>query len=126
MTYEIAKQLKDAGFPQKLHERIAWYTAKGYEIVIGDEMVGEVLSDARVSVVKSPTDGRDDVYVPTLSELIEVCGNKIYRMERQGDGQWAVLENPCINLPKRQYIFPELDVAVAHLWLALKQPKETE
>lgn len=59
ITYELAKQLKDAGFPQeksdygyyKHHER-------GIEIEHGDSATGEFLCD-----------------YPTLSELIEACVN---------------------------------------------------
>lgn len=53
MKYELAKQLKDAGFRQ------VWPDGKG-ELYIGEKK----------------EDGMNEgVYIPTLSELIEACGN---------------------------------------------------
>ncbi len=62
ISYELAKQLKEAGFPQK---------GKGIEIT----------SDGFTDRVTSETTGY--AYIPTLSELIEACGDKfecLYRI----------------------------------------------
>ena len=58
MTYEICKQLKDAGFPQGIPD---CYTFEGDWI---------------------PEEERR--YVPTLSELIEACGNEFGSLSRWG------------------------------------------
>lgn len=54
MTYELAKQLKDAGFPQ--------------------EGKGGWIDDKEPKELPSMPDWEGAVYVPTLSELIEACG----------------------------------------------------
>ncbi len=56
ITHELAKKLKDAGFPQSGMSN-TWACEK------------EGLHQGRES--------EDDVYVPTLSELIEACGDKV-------------------------------------------------
>ncbi len=48
MDYELAKELKDAGFPQK-------------EMFDTEDFNGQWL-------------GEDEIYAPSLSELIEACG----------------------------------------------------
>ena len=56
MNYKLSKQLKDAGFPQD-------GDGKPYSIVA--ELRGEDIC----------SDGKENVYYPTLSELIEACGD---------------------------------------------------
>ena len=56
MTYELAKQLKDAGFPQR-----------GKGIVFESE--NEVLHYEHIAY-------GNQVYIPTLSELILACGDR--------------------------------------------------
>jgi hypothetical protein len=59
MTYELAKQLKDAGFPIKV---------------------------AFADIDLLPTkDGNSIYYRPTLSELIEACGEGIFELLRQSE-----------------------------------------
>ena len=60
MDYELAKQLKDAGFPQ--HERLG----------IGN---GDIFINGKYGLM----------YVPTLSELIEACGGYVDLMVWNGD-----------------------------------------
>lgn len=54
MTYELAKQLKDAGFPQNSRDTICW------DEVIYRNTTPNPYSDKSASI-------------PTLSELIEAC-----------------------------------------------------
>ncbi len=58
MTYELAKELKDAGFPQHLD---------GNKQMNGDPM--------RFHAEPCVGEHETCIYIPTLSELIEVCGN---------------------------------------------------
>lgn len=95
MTYELAKELQEAGFVQK--EPLMYPPYKS-----GDDT--------------SQTPG---VYIPTLSELIEACGGyKGHFKLIHIDGGWCAAkgrddsEGYTINLPT-----PE--EAVARLWLAL-------
>lgn len=60
ITYKLAKQLKDAGFPQ--------YGDKGNGSSKAQVMCGELF------------------YYPTLSELIEECGDKFAKLVQQGQG----------------------------------------
>jgi len=55
MNYELAKQLKDAGFPQKEHNAIFKTASLGFS-----------------TDVNGPN---TTFYSPTLPELIEACGN---------------------------------------------------
>ena len=64
MNYELAKQLKDAGFPQE---------GKGETIGVSGGLI----------------EHSGDVYLPTLSELIEACGEEFYSLLRSAtsDGE---------------------------------------
>ena len=95
MNYELAKQLKDAGFDQ--------------------ELIGAY--DATFS---------DGIYVPTLSELIEACGDDFDSLRKRDTGfiafptseklkerrEWCL----AIGTPKE---------AVARLWVALNAKVES-
>ena len=59
MTYELLKQLKDAGFPQNNH----YYCRE----------------DGIIS----------DVCIPTLSKLIEACGDRFEYVRRCEDGEFV-------------------------------------
>lgn len=64
MDFILAKQLKDAGFPQKL------------------EPWGNVVSDVAGGI-------HEKVYHPTLSELIEACGGQFNNLRHQDVGTWT-------------------------------------
>jgi hypothetical protein len=68
MTYELAKQLKDAGFPQK------WKNGKGkIDCPCRNRGKGNIMTQSELD----GSCGKDfEVYKPTLSELIEVCGKE--------------------------------------------------
>jgi hypothetical protein len=92
MNHELAEQLKDAGFPQEYTQKYdseQWSTPKG------------------------------DLLIPTLSELIEACGDDFNNLIRgwQGDSWTAVGPR------KDDYTFAEegstAEEAVARLWLSL-------
>jgi hypothetical protein len=64
MNYELAKELKDAGFPQE---------GNGARIAPPDKIVVR----------------RDDfAYAPTLEELIEACGENFMRLENVAVNGW--------------------------------------
>jgi len=67
MNYELAKQLKDAGFPQD-----------------GDNM--ELChGESETVFVSDIEDGKTNYcYVPTLSELIEACGDRFGALHAMG------------------------------------------
>lgn len=95
MNYELAKELKDAGFPQG---------GKGLWLLPPDNLVGR-----RV----------DRVYAPTLEELLEACGERftsldqLYKSKAENTYEQVWLANSI----ERGSTPAE---AVARLWLANK------
>jgi hypothetical protein len=95
MNYELAKQLKDAGFPQQenSYQAIQTYPAKNAGVI---------------------------PYYPSLSELIEACGDRFNSVCREPDGMWwADWESKPLELEGDRATTPE--EAVARLWLALNK-----
>ncbi len=82
MNYELAKKLKDAGFPQRLSVGTFYFS----------DLDGENLC-----LIKDGNDfPRDYNYrciVPTLSELIEACGDKFYSLVKRGENWFAQRSN---------------------------------
>ncbi len=104
MNYELAKQLKDAEYPQ---------------------LLGNYLKeDDSVQIYKDehnlyPSRG-SLVYSPTLSELIEACGEGWFSLRKEGE-VWRA-EHPHKTL--RLIIIGEdftPEEAVARLWLELQK-----
>jgi len=110
MNYELAKQLKDAGFNQ-LKAFEAYYLNAGAVSGIVDNQMYDKDSILRENKV---------VAIPTLSELIEACGSEfgyLHNRIHKGLG-WAA----CANGTEEHYgETPE--VAVAKLWLYLNDNK---
>ncbi len=67
ISYELAKKLKDAGFPQFTFDTLnplkGHWEYKGRKIIPGIDTLN--LNDP------------DSVYIPTLSELMEACGDEL-------------------------------------------------
>lgn len=107
MQYELAKKLKDAGFPQKgsSHE---WYSPEG-----------ELFINPVVVVVN------DWIATPTLSELIEACGVIFCALIRQIDiyerlGQrWLATSIFYTVQSQARGVGNTPEEAVANLWLAM-------
>ena len=95
MTYQLAKQLKDAGFPQSLKD-------DGSNVFMGEG---------------NPMD-------PNLSELIEACSIKFDALIKRNDVWEAGLLNPVVKrwLYYSKGSTPE--EAVANLWLDLVTASE--
>lgn len=105
MTYELAKQRKDAGYPISL-------MSKGCENCWRD-LHGTCTSDCQI------------VELPTLSELIEACGEHFVAVQRARNGEGGVWRATGNDEPKN---YPDWgysmggsnpEEAVAKLWLAL-------
>ena len=105
MQYELAKKLKDAGFPQADPNRALNVGTFQY---VGDNSDKETLC-----------------YIPTLSELIEACGHYFYQLTKEDDGSWT-----CASIngyPKSGFGVtnsPTPEEAVANLWMALTDKKQ--
>ena len=92
MNYELAKELKDAGFPQ--HE-------------------------------PCDTCPRMDFCTPTLSELIEACGDGIRYLCRDNEGNWEAAEGALVGRQLLHHFSVACgtpEEAVAMLYLALNKP----
>ena len=107
MTYELLKRLKDSGFPL---QPVA--VEAGREITLKRPAVV-------FSWSTSPADG-GVYYVPSLSDLVEACGNRLKNMSRVADG-WQCNHEPN-GSGKGSSATAEtrgatLDDALAELWL---------
>lgn len=131
MNYELAKKLKDAGFPQKYKQTVPncdFAYKEGIEELkmlhidtdtdwwLGDNYAETDMPDEVMQ--------KDWVKCPTLSELIEELGSDFGGLHRSGDGFYA-FEFHCCDEDKGVYTgeYSYAEEAVAHLWLELnKQP----
>ncbi len=99
MKYELAKELKDAGFPQE-----------GENFDADGEMIQET----------DPKNWREWAYVPSLEELIEECGGKFLRVENYTHLWRATgVRDPFEHDISCDGATPT--EAVARLWLALNK-----
>jgi hypothetical protein len=92
MNHSLAQELKDAGFPQR--DR------------------GNFVSPPDIEIINSPL----AIYVPTLEELIEACGDKFFRLVRKHDGTFLA---ESVDYDIGDGTTPA--EAVARLWLALNK-----
>jgi hypothetical protein len=102
MDYELAKQLKAAGFPQKGD----WWFRKYY-----DGEIGKINAHRDIPA-------KEDAYSPTLSELVEACGEEFYYLRKTTN--WfasALFDSTDI----REVWGDTPEEAVAKLWLALNK-----
>jgi hypothetical protein len=97
MTYELTKQLKDAEF-----------------------------YPTHAACMKCELDAERDevVHYPTLSELIEACGDKFYALWRSRD-EWRASEKIGVLGDQDHEFGCTPEEAVAKLWLALHASTST-
>lgn len=105
MNYELAKQLKEAGFPQPNANN-----SDGLNGYKGTSHQGKWLT------IINGYWFIDGVYIPTLSELIEACGDEFAYLKRYWPSK--IWEAGCDTF-EQQDSSPE--EAVANLWLALNK-----
>lgn len=113
MNYNLAKQLKDAGFPQENVNMKNYHPTHGIAFGIPHP---DTLIDLEV------------VAMPNLSELIEACGGKLFRLSNGGwDGEYKIsrwrdwtARNEALE-GQTVLDYPTPEEAVANLWLALNK-----
>lgn len=106
MNYELAKKLKEAGYPMKL----------------------AITTSDPSNLFTYPVGGAHFYIYPTLSELIEACGDRFACLLNLGNDDWkARADEPCYECyngqPEGKGSTPE--EAVANLWLELNK-KESD
>lgn len=102
MKYELAKELKDAGF---LHE--------DWEMTTSEDTPEELVTGVTIDCYKNP---------PTLLELIEACGEGFSDLgTNRNQGIWFCNNEcpPYVDVDWDECKTPE--EAVAKLWLALNK-----
>ena len=131
MNYELAKRLKDAGFPQEPRVDIGGIDGDfrgGFYFICKRDLnepsgiaVGEVAPnflDQRQYADYLNFDG-ELVKIPQLSELIEACGERFKGLTRHSKDeviQWGATNGEdCLRFG------PTPEEAVARLWLALNK-----
>lgn len=108
MNYELAKQLKHAGFPQEVKKGIIWHKESGASQLSYDI---------------------EDIYIPTLEELIDACGEPFWWLSKyivpDTDGseeRWKIKWIAyCFKKVGNEIPYDTAIEAVAHLWLALNK-----
>jgi len=115
MTYELAKKLKDAGFPQNFRNG-NYYAEK--DLTFKEAQVAHFFFDERQKgTPEKELATKKCISIPTLSELIEAIGDNINIFKTNnrcvaslGEPEWGSKgENP--------------EEAVANLWLELNKQK---
>ena len=110
MNYELAKKLKDAGFPLELYP----------------DTEDSIQQDKNINVFKKPLRSivRIDYvyfYFPTLPELIEACG-KYIKLWKTPEGWNATKSNGKNETQKLKICFGfTTEEAVANLWLEINK-----
>lgn len=110
MDYQLAKELKEAGFPQKF-KCGSWYYSHDGEVMGYITRVLGNMDDVHED------DG--DIVKPTLSELIDACGDEFIALSKLGDLWWCATDGSPVRMMGIKGQTPE--EAVARLWLALNQ-----
>lgn len=102
MNYELAKELQEAGFPYFHFEEFCKATGCHLKDGIGR---------------------KEDVHKPTLSELIEACGEDFSGLWKKKGGWVAssrfIVDEGIAN--NQEWIGSTPEEAVARLWLALNK-----
>lgn len=123
MNYELAKELKEAGFP----------TPNDGDCFNGSYICECSMIKGKEGNVETLGTDHKNAYAPTLSELIEACGKDIWTIKQcifEGEWGWIVGqdnqndENFSISNPYNWNIFAfgeTLEVAVARLYIELKK-----
>jgi hypothetical protein len=117
MNYELAKQLKDSGFPQ---EGLLKY-GQGWNFVVSPDSP----KDAHGIPAAEYERLQDKCYCPTLSELIAACGepfDQLIQGKPRGNvfcATGSIFEKDGTSNTYRTSFHATPEEAVAKLWLAL-------
>lgn len=151
MNYELAKQLKDAGFDQRedlllsaddvnyiiklprpglslMREDVGQHKTFDYSIYPYPEPDDWTQGNAKKSCIfsseflNSEEGKKYTVYFPTLSELIEACGDKFGGLHRMADGEWLCFMFDIEDSTRQVEVKNKTpEEAVAHLYLSMQK-----
>lgn len=115
MNYTLAKELKDAG----------WNRQTRFHIVLSPKGEKKHYGRTKAQLLQMELVGHEVLPCPTLSELIEACGDKFKKLWRHTNGNWTAY----VGTKTGKDVFTKdgatAEEAVANLWLALNR-KENE
>ena len=109
INYKLAKQLKDAGFPQN---------TRNYFYLIDGIVVDEVYTEMEAKLDTNMANWEKSFACPTLSELIDACGDEFDHLGRGPMGRWNALAADDTGLDISAKTSEE---AVAKLYLKLNK-----
>lgn len=129
MDYELAKELNDAGYPQDPgllralpdKKEYGWFICEGRGDAFIDKELVSGSGAFRDELWQSYSPFQEAVYVPTLEELIEACGERYYSMVRVRQNDWRCYIEGERGMPKEGGVGKSAVEAVARLWLALNK-----
>ena len=119
LSYELCKQLKEAGFPQECNYGDKFYPGKNSDFLVEG---GGYDYD---SINHNPRSG---VKIPTLEELIEACSplssDGFQELETIVDNKWMAIGGKYIREIETEGKTPK--EAVAKLWIELNKKTNKE
>lgn len=127
MNYELAKKLKDAGFPQNTTQGLKSFNGA---LLYKDERHSTTESSAMQLVDRIRKSGKESmeelIYEPTLSELIEACIkiHLYFTLSKVNEHWWSGCSNEIIHQKTNIKIGSTPEESVAHLYLALNNKKD--
>lgn len=118
MNYELAKKLKELGFFQNTEKQFGKdMPTEGANIIEPNGKITQICWDYHCY-------GDFDkywCYVPTLSELIEACGNGFKLLEKSEKGFYCTYWNEKYEIEIMTDYCKTPEEAVANLWLELNR-----
>ena len=116
MNYELAKKLKEKGFPQ---EKINTYREGDGLSYVDSGLISQ--KDYNSISAKEFEDKRNRCYIPTLSELITSCGEKFSKLSLIGTAWFSEGFEDYDKGLKEVGAGSTPEEAVANLWLELNK-----
>lgn len=109
MNYELAKELKDAGFPQKYPTGAPTraYNSKGRHYWMHDSSNDDQTHIIHDGYTDNALDDKQLTFIPTLSELFEACGEDFASLIRKNGG-WEA---------NSKFFVDKEGIASAHNWI---------
>lgn len=123
ISRELAKKLKDVGFPNPEEPKNGNFSSWVIKNTYGSAYyIANDGSSYLVRVFPGMCYTREHIYIPTLSELIEACGDNFYQICKinnphyTGEEKWYCMGT---NPDMLQYFAMTAEEAIANLYLAL-------